>query len=151
MDQRKACRKQALDLLARREHSRLELERKLSARSYLQETIDDVLDALETEGLLEEARFVESFVRARIGKGQGPNRIRADLVRRGVAEVTIQAGLREAQHDWSALAAEARRKRFGTGRPDDFAERARQMRFLQYRGFEGVQIEAALDLAADSD
>jgi len=150
-EQRKACRKQAMDLLARREHSRLELERKLLARSYLRDTLDEVLDALEAEGLLAEARFVESFVRARAGKGQGPTRIRADLIRRGIDESHIRAGLREAGHDWNALAAEVRRKRFGLDAPNDFTERARQMRFLQYRGFEGGQIEAALDLAADSD
>lgn len=150
-EERKACRKQAMDLLARREHSRLELERKLLARSYLRDTLGEVLDALEAEGLLAEARFVESFVRARVGKGQGPTRIRADLIQRGIAESHIQAGLREAGHDWNALAAEVRRKRFGLDAPNDFAERVRQMRFLQYRGFDGGQIEAALDLVADSD
>jgi regulatory protein len=110
-----------------------------------------VLDVLEAEGLLEEARFIESFVRARIDKGQGPTRIRADLIQRGIDEAHIQVGLREACQDWDVLAAKVRRKRFGMNMPSDFTERARQMRFLQYRGFERGQIEAALDLAAESD
>ena len=150
-ERRKTCRRQALDLLARREHSRLELERKLLARSYPRDTTNEVLDALEVEGLLEETRFIESFVRARIDKGQGPTRIRADLIQRGIDEAHIQVGLREACQDWGVLAAKVRRKRFGMDMPSDFTERARQMRFLQYRGFEGGQIETALDPAVDPD
>ena len=147
----KACRKKALDLLARREHSRLELQRKLSARAYSRDIIDGVLDDLEVEGLLEEARFVESFIRSRVGKGQGPTRIQADLIQRGIAEARIQAGLVDVQQDWGRLASAVRCKRFGAMEPREFSERARQMRFLQYRGFERDQIEVALDLAADSD
>ncbi len=140
-----------MDLLARREHSRLELARKLHARAYTPEIAAEVLDALEEEGLLEESRFVESFVRSRVGKGQGPARIRAELLQRGVDDALIQTGLGEADCDWISLAVAARRKRFGADSPSDFAERARQARFLQSRGFDGGQIQAALDLGADSD
>ena len=150
-EQRKACRNRAMDLLARREHSRLELERKLLARSYSQAPIDQVLDALESEGLLAEGRFVESFIRSRVSKGQGPTRIRAELLQRGIEESAAQAGLQEANLDWASLAAQAWQKRFGPHAPGDFKERARQARFLQYRGFEMEQINAALDVAADSD
>lgn len=150
-ERRAACRNQALALLARREHSRLELARKLTSRSYPTEIVEAVLDDLQEEHLLEESRFVESFVRVRAGRGQGPSRIRAELIQRGVDEVLIQSGLRDAPYDWAALAVEARRKRFGLDAPDGFAERARQARFLQNRGFEGGQIHAALDLEPDSD
>ena len=140
-----------MDLLARREHSRLERGRKRHARAYTPEIAAEVLDALEEEGLLEESRFVESFVRSRVGKGQGPARIRAELLQRGVDDALIQTGLGEADYDWISLAVAARRKRFGADSPSDFAERARQARFLQSRGFDGGQIQAALDLGADSD
>jgi len=150
-EQTKACRNWAMDLLSRREHSRLELERKLLARSYAQAPVDQVLDALESEGLLAEERFVESFIRSRVGKGQGPTRIRADLLQRGIEESAAQVGLQEANPDWASLAVQARQKRFGRHAPGDFKERARQARFLQYRGFEMEQINAALDVAADSD
>ena len=150
-EQRLDCRNRALGLLARREHSRLELTRKLISRSYSTETVEAVLNELQDERLLEESRFVESFVRARVGRGQGPSRIRAELIQRGIDEPLIQTGLRDAPYDWTALAVEARRKRFGLGAPDGFAERARQARFLQNRGVEGGQIHAALDLEPDSD
>jgi regulatory protein len=150
-DDAQAARRLALDLLARREHSRAELQRKLLARCYPPGVIAELLDTLEGEGLLAESRFLESFVRTRIGKGQGPARIRADLVRRGIEEARARAWLGEGEFDWEALAAEVRVKRFGAQPPRDFKERARQARFLQYRGFEGGQINAALDIAEDSD
>ena len=147
----RACRKQALDLLARREHSRLELRRKLLARSHVQDMVDEVLDRLQRERLLDEARFAEQFVRSRTGRGQGPAKIRAQLLQRGVGDSLIDTALAEAECDWAALAAAARRKRFGAAPPGAYRERARQARFLKSRGFEFGQIQAALDLEADSD
>ena len=150
-EQRRACRKQALNLLARREHSRLELRRKLLARSHAEDLADEVLDKLQRERLLDEARFAEQFVRSRTGRGQGPAKIRAQLLQRGVDESLIDTVLAEAECDWAALAAAARRKRFGAASPGAYRERARQSRFLKSRGFEYGQIQAALDLEADSD
>ena len=147
-EQRRACRKQALDLLARREHSRLELRRKLLARSHAQAIADEVLDRLQRERLLDEARFAEQFVRSRTGRGQGPAKIRAQLLQRGIGESLIDQALAEAECDWVTLAADARHKRFGTVSPGAFRERARQARFLQSRGFEYGQIQAALDRTA---
>ena len=146
-----ACRRRALDLLARREHSRYELERKLAARGFSAELIAPTLDRLEHEGLLAEARFTESFIRTRVAKGQGPKRIRAELAARGIDETEAEALLAASGVDWAAAAAEVRRKRFGAERPADFKQRARQARFLDYRGFDGAAIKAALEVPGDSD
>ena len=150
-EQRRACRKQALDLLARREHSRLELRRKLLARSHARDMADEVLDRLQQERLLDEARFAEQFVRSRTGRGQGPAKIRAQLLQRGVGDSLIETSLAEAECDWVALASAARHKRFGAAPPSAYQERARQARFLKSRGFGYGQIQAALDLEPDSD
>jgi len=140
-----------MDLLARREHSRLELEHKLTARGFEPTTVAQTLDRLVRDRLLVEDRFVESFVLARARKGQGPVRIRAELAQRGIDDSSVSAGIAEADRDWSALAAEVRIKRFGAAPPADFRERARQAKFLQYRGFEADQIRAALDMSDESD
>ena len=150
-EQRRACRKQALDLLARREHSRLELRRKLLARSHARDMADEVLDRLQQERLLDEARFAEQFVRSRVSRAQGPTKIRAELLQRGIGESLIDTALTEVECDWVALAAVARRKRFGAAFPGEYRERTRQARFLKSRGFEHGQIQAALDLEADTD
>jgi regulatory protein len=139
-----ACRRRALDLLARREHSRLELERKLAARGFTEDVVGPTLDALESSGALAAARFTESFIRSRVARGNGPVRIRAELAERGVAgEGSEQLG--DTQVDWIAAARAARAKRFGSELPRDFKERARQARFLQRRGFNSAQVSAALD------
>lgn len=134
-----------MDLLARREHSRLELERKLDARGFGPSLISEVLDQLQQDGLLSAERFARSFIEARYAKGQGPLRIRRELAERGVENA--DAWLAEAECDWEALARATRNRRFGPGRPADFREKAKQMRFLEYRGFSHDQIRRALDFA----
>jgi regulatory protein len=140
-----------MDLLARREHSRLELQRKLRARAFAADLVEDILDALQADGLLDEGRFLESFIRSRVGKGQGPTRIQAGLNQRGIDRSRVQAWLHGAEVDWPSLAAGVREKRFGPGRPESYKERARQTKYLQYRGFDIEQINAALELAGESD
>jgi len=145
-----ACKRTAVELLARREHSRRELERKLATRGFPEAVIAPALDALEHSGMLAATRFTESFIRSRVAKGQGPVRIRAELAERGVAEQAAEL-LRGSDIDWLATARAVRRKRFGAEPPRDYRERAKQARFLQYRGFTADQVRAALELDTDSD
>jgi regulatory protein len=134
-----------MDLLARREHSHLELERKLEARGFAGELVAEVLESLEQDGLLSDARFAQSFIAARYAKGQGPIRIRRDLAERGVEPQS--AWFDSEDFDWAGLARETRRRRFGSAAPADLKDKARQMRFLEYRGFSHDQIRQALDFA----
>jgi regulatory protein len=143
-DPRAEARKKAMDLLARREHGRAELERKLLAAGFAADVAADALQQLAEEGLQSDRRFVESFVQSRINQGKGPLRIHADLGQRGIASDLVDEVLEEAGEDWYELAREARLKKFGRSQPDGFREKARQMRFLQYRGFEPDQIRAAV-------
>ena len=139
-----ACKRRALDLLARRDHSRVELERKLAARGFAPDQIGPTLEELEASGVLVASRFTESFIRARVARGKGPVRIRAELAQRGVAGEASEL-LRDPDVDWIAAARAARAKRFGAEPPGDYDERARQARFLYQRGFNREQIAAALD------
>jgi regulatory protein len=137
-----------MDLLARREHSLAELREKLAARDFEPAEIEAALEALAREGLADEGRFVEAFVASRIRKGQGPIRIRAELQERGVSGDAIASALADSGgggHDWRALARDVRQRRFGAGVPREFPDRARQARFLEYRGFTADQVRAALE------
>jgi regulatory protein len=145
------CTRVALELLARREHSRRELTRKLVTRGFPDDVIVPVLDELERSGSLADARFTDSFVRSRVAKGQGPQRIRAELAERGIGDADADEALRGSDVDWRATIRAVRRKKFGAELPTDYAERARQARFLQYRGFSTEQIRAVLELDGDSD
>ncbi len=139
-----SARRTALDLLSRREHSLAELRDKLAARDFPADEIDATIGRLAAEGLASDTRFVEAFVAAHARKGQGPVRIRAELQRRGVAADIIAGHLEAADHDWTQMARDVRRRRFGAAPPVELRERARQARFLEYRGFTTEQIRAAL-------
>ncbi|MBT8082896.1 MAG: recombination regulator RecX [Gammaproteobacteria bacterium] len=141
-------RKKAMDLLARREHGREELAKKLANKGFVRTIVDDQLARLADEGLLSDTRFAESFVQSRINQGKGPARIRADLGQRGIPDGVIEGVLEAAGADWYALAKDERVKKFGRAVPANYKEKARQMRFLQYRGFESDHIRAAIDADA---
>jgi regulatory protein len=134
----------ALALLAGRDFGRTELTRRLERRGYPAAVVATVVDGLVAERLLSETRYVEQFIRQHAGRGHGPVRIRAELRERGVPPEEVEAGLEAAGDDWAGLARDARRRRFGVSPPGDYRERARQARFLQYRGFTAEQIRAAL-------
>ena len=138
------ARKKAMDYLARREHARGELLKKLTSFGFDPGVSEDAIAQLIDDGLQSDRRFVEAFIRSRISQGKGPAKIRADLRERGVGSALIDEGLNEADQDWHKLAREVRVKKFGTGRAGDFKEKARQMRFLQSRGFEQDHIKAAI-------
>jgi len=140
----RTVRTAALALLAGRDFGRQELAQRLLRRGYPAEMVEAVVDGLVAQRLLSESRFVEQFIRAHASRGHGPVRIRMDLRERGVADADIQDALDSAAEDWAAHARETRRKRFGVSPPGDYHERARQARFLQYRGFSAEQIRAAL-------
>jgi regulatory protein len=138
------ARKKAMDFLARREYGFVELQNKLTQSGYTSAAVTQALEQLRAEGLQNDARFAESFIRSRIDQGKGPTRIRADLVQRGLAAEVIDATLEATAEDWHALARQVRERKFGVGLPEAFKEKARQMRFLQYRGFEQAHIQAAV-------
>jgi regulatory protein len=135
----------AVRLLARREHSRAELGRKLAERGAPGELVDEVLSELAERRLQSDERYAESLVTSRIGRGQGPVRIRHELAERGVAGAHIDEALAAAAADWHQLARNTRIRRFGSEPPEGWTERARQARFLEYRGFTGEQIRFALE------
>lgn len=123
-----------MDLLARREHGRVELTRKLRQRGAPDELIEPALDRLAEEAL-SEARYLESFISYRSNAGYGPARIREELGQRGLNRGDIDQALRESGVDWAARLQEAWQRKFAGQRPHDPRSRAQQTRFLAYRGF----------------
>ncbi len=138
------ARKKAMDYLARREHSHDELCRKMGKAGFNPSITLAAIAQLQKDGLQSDRRFVEAFVQSRISHGKGPTRIRADLSQRGIREPMLQEVLGELEQDWFALARETRQKKYGSDVPVEFRDKARQMRFLQYRGFEPDHIQAAV-------
>jgi regulatory protein len=150
----------AVRLLARREHGVEELRRKLLSKGHERDAVDRVLDKLQVKRLLSDDRFAATLVHHHAKRGQGPVKIRAQLRQQGLEEEVIAENFADAPLDWRQLASEVRRRKFGNSLPKTAAERAKQARFLQYRGFNADQIRAALksdehfdvsDSGADTD
>ena len=125
----------AIRMLAGREHSGFELRNKLKNKGYSLHDIDEVITQLVADKYLNEARFTEMFVDSKIKRGLGPIRIQMELQQRNVDESLIDEYLDFNQPEWFGRASDARRKRFGKNLPDSINEKARQIRFLQQRGF----------------
>ncbi len=107
------------------------------------ETVAAVIVDLTAGRLLDDSRFATQYVAYHAQRGQGPRRIAMDLSGRGVVQSHIDAAL-AAGMDWAALAREVRTRRFGLTLPESWAEKAKQGRFLQYRGFSSDHIRSAL-------
>ena len=137
-------RNSAMDLLTGREYSRAELADKLNKRFDHHSAIDEVLQRLADEGLQSDSRFAEAFVRSRIYRGHGLARIRQDIRQKGIADELVAQALEDADADWYALARDVAQRKFGQRQPADQREKAKRMRFLQYRGFNYDQIKHAL-------
>ena len=100
--------------------------------------------------MLDDRRYLENFIAYHAARGHGPQRVRADLRKLGVAAEQADAHL-AAYPDWGAQLDRARQKKFGSSLPTNYADRQRQARFLAYRGFTGAQIREALGLDTDLD
>jgi regulatory protein len=146
----KAAELTAVRLLARREHSVEELRRKLLVRGHPEAAVVTVLARLEAKRLVSDDRFVASFVRHHAQRGQGPVRIRAELRQQGIGPEVADTAIEDAEVDWMSQAAAVRRRKFGAAAPRAAAERAKQSRFLQYRGFSSDQIRAAMKSSGES-
>ena len=128
-------------MLARREHSRAELARKLAGGGTPEE-IAAVLDQLEAAGLLSDARFAEALIFSRSARF-GAGRLRHDLKAKGIGDELIAQVLPDDAENEVARAREIRQRKFGAA-PTDRAGYARQARFLQGRGFAADIIRKAL-------
>jgi len=144
-------RSSALGLLARREHSRLELARKLAQRGAPRSWIDDTLELLQAEGLLSEERYLESTVRTRSEAGFGPLYIRQMLRERGIASEAIDRALYSEALYWPQLLKATWQRKFNGELPQTPRERDKQMRFLVGRGYPLDLISRLLRGAAMDD
>ena len=135
-------KRHALQFLTRRDHSKQELMTKLQKKGHSTEDIHPILDELSVMGYLNENRFVESYIRYRRQKGYGPERIALELANRGIADTMIAEQINFTDNAWLEEAHLARIKRFKDQLVKDFKAKAKQMRFLKYRGFTQEQIES---------
>jgi regulatory protein len=139
----------AVALLSRREHSALELRRKLVQRGFDPAEVEQALSRLGDSGLQDDARFAESLARSRVNAGYGPQRLRAELAQHGLGEELARAAV-DAQArggNWTERALELARRRWPKG-AGDARERRRLADFLLRRGFDLDTLRSVLDVLA---
>lgn len=120
-----------MNLLARREYSVLELERKLGELPYF----DEALARLQGQGLQSDLRFAESYLRSKSQQGRGPVRIRQELRQKGIPDAVIAGVFAEQKIDWFAIAADVYQRKYKDIPSVDIREKAKRARFLSGRGF----------------
>ncbi|MCX7121152.1 MAG: regulatory protein RecX [Gammaproteobacteria bacterium] len=130
----------AIDYLSRREHSRLELKRKLRAKDFPEAEINNTLDQLIAKKFQSDERFTEAYVRYRKQAGFGPMKIAAELNERGVSDAIISAIINLNADEWRAKMISIWQKKFTNSSKDKSA----QCRFLFSRGFPSEMINRFL-------
>jgi regulatory protein len=132
----------AVGYLARREYSRLELEKKLAEHAQTPEALSEALDALEQRGLLSAERVVEQVLHGRRHK-YGAQRIRHELKEKGIAEHLIDTAMIDLKGSELEAARAVWRRKFGVI-PETLKERSKQARFLAGRGFSAEIVRQVL-------
>ncbi|QTF07390.1 recombination regulator RecX [Brenneria izadpanahii] len=148
----------AMNVLSVRDHSEVEIRRKLAA--YLHKAVAEGADVDEmaarasaeeiesaiaycTEhGWLDDERYARRYISSRSRKGYGVQRIKAELGQKGIDKATIAAALNECDIDWYQLAKVAAERKFGHPLPVEWKEKAKLQRYLQYRGFSHEEIHS---------
>lgn len=147
MGEPESLRARALRMLARREHSRLEMQNRLSSRGADDEEVRSLLDEFEANGWLSEQRFVDAVVQTR-RRRFGTAKVLRELKDKGVSEEGLAAARDVLREDELETARSVWNKRFGE-QPSTLAERAKQSRFLAGRGFSPEVIRKVLDWRDD--
>ena len=145
----KSLRARALDALARREHSRVEMSRKLSAHSADEDEVAQLLDDLEARGWLSDARYAEQIAHARQSR-YGSRKIAYELREQGVAEALVEVALETLKTTELERARTVWMKKFGVAAVTA-KERAQQARFMQMRGFDPQVIYRLLNSRDEAD
>ena len=145
-----AARQAAIALLARRDYASGELRARLERKGFNAQIVESTVAELAEERALDDAQFAANYVAYSAARGRGPLRIAAELKTLELPADLIEAALAGGP-DWRALAGEVLNRKFGSGPPADWPEKARQARFLQYRGFSSDHIRLALGADFDLD
>ncbi len=141
----------AMNLLALREHSVKELKDKLARKYGDIGLIEEAVAGLTAQNLQSDERFAQAFIAMRQRQGKGPVIIRIELREKGVASELISNFVDDSDPLWCELIQDVWLKKFRGASPADSRERAKQMRFLQSRGFSGRHIQAAFITPTDEN
>ena len=123
----------AVGLLAKRDYASGEIRRQLSKQGD-NELVEQVMDKLLSHHYLDDARLAEREISKQIAKLHGVSRIKQELKQKGLDSLVIDQALEDTDVDWFELCLKAKEKKFGDSLAADHTEKAKMVRYLQYRG-----------------
>ncbi|MFZ1872295.1 MAG: recombination regulator RecX [Chania sp.] len=151
----------AMRLLSQRDHSEAELRRKLAAQPFVANArfgakspvnppeqpvdpavIEQVIAYCYQHNWLDDQRFANSFIAGRSRKGYGAQRIRSELMQKGVEKEIVQTALAACDIDWCEQAKQVAQRKFGDPLPVEWKDKAKVQRYLLYRGFFQEEIQS---------
>lgn len=134
----------AMNLLARREYSAEELRQKLSLKSSDSDVINQVIQRLIEDGLQSDERFTQAFTSMRLRQGKGSAVVGFELKQRGISPQLIDDYVNGSDSQWQDALSQLINRRFAGKIAHDPREKAKQLRFLQSRGFTQDQIRQVI-------
>ena len=142
-------RSYAFAVLTRKEYSKKDLIEKLALYAQDREEVIELVEELAQENYQSDRRVAEMVVRSQIRKGKGPNRIKLALQTKSIDKDLAKKDIAEV--DWYEQAYQLKVKKYGTDVATDSKLKAKQIRFLQYRGFEMDAIMKAIKKSENED
>nr|WP_298775918.1 regulatory protein RecX [uncultured Shewanella sp.] len=134
----------AVALLARRDHSQLEVRTKLAQKDFPSDEIEICIQFCLEKGYLNDERYALLVVKSQVSKGHGINRIQQVLTQKGITKTICQQVLFDTEYDWFAIAKRKAFKKYH-GRPAaDYKEKAKRIRYLLAQGFRYDEVQYAL-------
>ena len=135
--------------LSIREHSKLELQNKLSQKGHDLSDIRECINEFSSKDVQSDIRFTEEFIRSKLKKNKGPRLISSELVARGISDSTINKKISEiSYHEWCKAAFHALNKKLN-GSSVSIEDKDKIYSFLISRGFEHKMIKYAIDEQKD--
>lgn len=147
----KAILNNAMQILAARDHSSYELKQKLQRNGHAEEEIEEIILHLQGLNYLNDQRFAENYIRSKASRHMGRNRIQQELRQKGVSQPLITEGLQNLELDFFALAYDTKCGKFGPAPAPDYQQKSKQMRYLQYRGYNFDEIRFAVEHQAEQE
>ncbi|MBU2897173.1 recombination regulator RecX [Vibrio hepatarius] len=144
-----SAKEASIQLLSRRDHGEYELYQKLIYKGYDEKAVNDAINFCLEHHYLDDLRYAKSQIRQHVHKGHGERRIRQELQQKRVADSVVEQAMEEEPQDWFELAKQVAEKKFKGQKAIDLKENAKQVRFLQYRGYSFEQIDYALNAYQD--
>lgn len=124
----------AVGLLAKRDYSSGEMRRSLFRQVNDGEIVNRVMNRLLSHHYLDDARLAEKEISKQLGKFHGLSRIKQDLRQKGLDPLVVEQVLEDTDVDWFEICLKAKEKKFGDSQSQDQKEKAKMIRYLQYRG-----------------